>query len=100
MKYNTVEFIRVLHTGEVDALNNPVVGEAVEVVDGCRVVDWTVEDIAIYGREVTNNTCKLVVKPFSNMLNGLIAIRYGGVRFTVVNSMDLGRWVLLVLRGV
>lgn len=95
-----VEFIRVLSTGDVDELNNPIVGEAVEVVTGCRVVEWTVEDITIYGREVTNNTCKLVVKPFSNMLTGLLAIRHDGVRYNVVNTLNLGRWAVLVLKGV
>ena len=101
MMYVTTEFIRELNTGAtVDELGNPVSNEASEVVvNHCRLAEWTSDDIAVYGREVTANNQKMLVKPFSNMLSGLKAVKFAGQRFEIVASRELGRWTLLILKG-
>ena len=99
MRYFSVYIIREKDSGERDALNNPIYIIDKTRVSGCRVTEWTAEDVSLYGREVTTNARKIIAKPYGGSVDDVVSIEIKGKEYEVEKVVDLNRWILFIVRG-
>ena len=99
MRYNDAVLIGIVPSGVEDELGNELMDNAQEVVSGCRFTEWTSDDIAIYGRELSSRGRKLMVRPLTNGIAWVDGAIVAGERYEVIKKIDLGRWYLFVLKG-
>lgn len=99
MMYFSADLIRHMDTGEVDELGNKVVGDVVETISNCRATQWTSEDVSVYGREVTTSSRKVLIRPTVGSIKHIEKIRIDTKTYDVIDRQNLGRWILLIVRG-
>ncbi len=98
MRYDKVTVIKKVDSGTIDALGN-ITYDTIEIPILARLTEWTAEDVDVYGRELTTGGRKMLVKPFYGIISMQDQIRMGEDVYSVVEAKDLGRWILLIVKG-
>lgn len=99
MRYFSAKLLKKVDTGEVDALNNSIYSLEETKVNNCRTTEWTAEDVNIYGRDVTANARKVIVKPYGGAIDDVSQIDIQGKVYDVEKVVDLGRWIYFIVKG-
>lgn len=96
MRYYKADLIREVEI-DIDELGNPIYEYEYVPIGGVRLTEWTSRDINVYGRELTTGSRKVLVKPTA--IEGFNYIRVQGKTYKILERKDLGRWLLLIVRG-
>lgn len=101
MRFVDYMLISERDTGKTDALGN-VIAEKVESgpYQG-RFTEWTADDVAVNGRDLTSGSRKMVTRGISHeYIQNAIAVKIDGSEYEIGSVKDLGsRWQLLTIKG-
>ena len=98
MRYLRADLIKEIDDGLTDELGNPIYSSLSIPVE-CRTTEWTSEDVNVYGRDMTVGNRKVIFKPIRESLDGVTAIEVGGNQYQITSIKDLGRWIMLIVKG-
>lgn len=99
MRYFAVHLLTETQTG-TDVLGNPIQSLQVqETTYKGRFTEWTAEDIALSGREVTQTQRKILTDAPLDLCRQAAAVRAGDTDYPIIHVADLhGRWRLLYVK--
>lgn len=100
MRYFKFKLIYKEPTGEKDKLGNEIRRSVESQPFRARFGEWTKEEIELFGREVTDNSFKILSYQLSQeQASRAEYVVCGSERLKVEEVKYIGRWVLLVVRG-
>lgn len=96
MRYETLACYRAVQTGK-DALGNAI--KTPELVKSvcCRRGRWNEHDVALYGRTVTENTMKMLVRTADAVVADFV--EYGGKKWTADMLSGNERWIVYAMKA-
>lgn len=99
MRYFAVHLLTETQTG-TDVLGNPIQSlQAQEPAYKGRFTEWTAEDIALSGREITQTQRKILTDAPLEPCRRAAAVRAGNTDYPIIHVADLhGRWRLLYVK--
>lgn len=98
MMYIKANLIKEIDDGATDELGNPIYSSVLIPIE-CRATEWTSDDVNIYGRDMTASNRKVIFKPIRESLDGVTAIEVDGNRYQINSVKNLGRWIMLIVKG-
>lgn len=98
MRYIRGRLIEEIDTGREDELGNKIYElEYIDVV--CRTTEWTSDDVALYGRTVTEGNRKVIFKPLGISMLNIVGIELEGQSYNIHSIVNLNRWIMLIVKG-
>lgn len=101
MRFIPFELAIKKDTFQYDSLGNPILNkEYLSTLFYGRLTEWTAEDVAVNGRDLTVGTRKLLCNAITKeQSKNAVSVKINGTEYTVKSVKDLGRWQMLIVQG-
>lgn len=100
MIYRKLNLIFKEDTGERDRLGNIVYSKRYSREYKGRFTEWNADDVALYGRSVTEGNRKVLVYGLSEKdVKEVDSVLVDGKEYDIISKKDLMRWHLLIIKG-
>lgn len=99
MRYRPFYLIFDNDSGEIDVLGNPIRKQVKSGEYLGRFTEWSADDVAVYGREMTSATRKLISNGVTaETAKNASEVELDGQSYEIENVKDLGRWTLMFVK--
>lgn len=100
MRYRPFYLIFDNDSGETDVLGNPIRKQVKSDRYLGRFTEWSADDVAVYGREMTSATRKLISNGVAaEVAKNASEVELDGQSYEIESVKDLGRWTLMFVKG-
>lgn len=99
MRLFSATLMKKVDNGKTDELGNKLYDYDELEAHSCKSLAWTSEDVNVLGREMVANNRKVLIRPLTEDIGLIEKIRIDNKVYDIESKQDLGRWIMLVVKG-